>query len=184
MQPADTHVARVPRPRSSTDCTTAASSSGGSVFGMQTTAVQPPSAAARGPSRRLRLLAPGFAEVHLDVDETGRDHAALGVEHGAPAPAPARLPTSATDPSTHERRAPRSRLVDDASARSRQLRQSDLPIPGATTTRPCGRRPVRDLFGHERPGRVGDLRRDLDAAVHRAGVHHSVSGFSRAAAPR
>ncbi len=50
MQPDDTHVARGARgPAASTDATTAASSSGGSVFGITTTAVNPPSAAARAP---------------------------------------------------------------------------------------------------------------------------------------
>ena len=71
------------RPFSSTAATTLASSSGGVVFGIATTAVKPPSAAARAGLDRLGLLAARLAEVHLDVDQAGRDHAALGVEHRA-----------------------------------------------------------------------------------------------------
>ena len=47
---------------------------------MQHTAVNPPSAAARVPlAMFLFLLEPGFAQVHVDVDEAGNDDLAAQV---------------------------------------------------------------------------------------------------------
>ena len=189
MQPADVHLARDARaPRSSTDCTTAASSSGGSVFGMHDHRGAP---AERGGARagldRLGLLAARLAEVHLDVDEAGRDDAALGVEHeraGRRRRAPA--PTSAITPSTTRTSATRSPVcVDDAPAPDRAhatLRQRALPIRAATTARPCApRRRSRPARSRATRG-VGDLGRDLDAAVHRArGASRACRACSRAA---
>ena len=71
--------------------TTAASSSGGSVFGMATTAVYPPRAAARAPVSTVSASSrAGLAQVGVEVDQPGRDDAAGRVEHHAPAVEPRR----------------------------------------------------------------------------------------------
>ena len=81
MQPADTTVHAACAPAASTAATTAGSSSGGVVFGIATTAVNPPRAAAAGAGLdRLGLLHARLAQVHVEVDEAGRDETARRVE--------------------------------------------------------------------------------------------------------
>ncbi len=96
---------------------------------------------------RLRVFAAGLPEVHLDVDEPGRDHASLGVEDGrARSTARARHRPPRSHRRRRERRAdrdPRSRRrpvhPGRATHRSttRSLRQLALRSRGATTARPC-----------------------------------------------
>ena len=104
------------------------------------------------------LLAARLAEVHLDVDEPGRDHAALGVEHGG-AGARCEAGCDLGDPSVDDADVGETfaRRVDDASAAHEQLghgrsgkgrvRQSGLRSRAATTGRPSAprrrSRPVR-----------------------------------------
>ncbi len=130
-------------------------------------------AAERGGTRagldRLRVFAARFPEVHLDVDESGRHDAALGVEHGrARRRRQAPAPTSAITPSTTRTSCSTvvAVRVEDAAALDEQLHRSDNRASGAEQRPEHGhahRYAVGNLFGHERAGRVGDLARDLDA---------------------
>jgi len=72
--------------RSSTACTTAASSRGGSVFGMHTTAVRTERRRSRAGLDRLGIFATGLAEMDVDVDQAGARRT-FRVEHHAPADA-------------------------------------------------------------------------------------------------
>ena len=65
-----------------TNSTTLTESWAGSVFGIATTAVYPPSAAARAPGLdRLGLLVPRLAQVGVEIDEAGAHDATRGIEH-------------------------------------------------------------------------------------------------------
>ena len=145
------------RPRSSTDCTTAASSSGGSVFGMHTTAVHPPSAAARAPVSIVSASSrPGSRKCTWMSTRPGATTQPFGVEHRA------RRPTA------------RARARPRRSRRRRRARRPTRSPVSSTTRPPCEQRasdngtsrsdqrpqhghahrdPVGDLLGHERAGR-------------------------------
>ena len=188
MQPAGRTSHRpTARARSSTDCTTAASSIGGSVFGMQTTAVQPPSAAARAGLDRLAVLAAGFPEVHLDVDEPGRDDAALGVEHGR-AGTRGEQRTDLGDDAVDDTDVGRSPLASSPTIRPPGMKTSSVRLRQSASRaeqRPqhghAHRDAVRDLFGDERARRVGDLPAISIPRFIGPGCITSVSGLHRAA---
>ena len=94
---------------------------------------------ARAGLDRLRLLHPGLAEVHVQVDEPGRDHAAGGVELTVAAEPGADL----DDPAVGDEHVgvALAGLVDDAAAADHErVRQPALPTRAARTARPCAPR--------------------------------------------
>ena len=115
MQPDENTVHDARSPAASTDATIAGSSSAGSVFGIATTAVKPPSAAgACSGLDRLGFLHARLAQVHVEVDEPGRDDAARRVEDLVTRePAPDLDDVPAAHQHVGDAFAP---LVDDASA--------------------------------------------------------------------
>ena len=85
MAPATATWHMAPAPSARTSRATAALSIGGSVLGMATTAVNPPSAAARAAALDgLGFLAAGLAQMGVQVDESRGHQAPAGVEHGGP----------------------------------------------------------------------------------------------------
>ena len=90
------------------------------MFGIAHTAVKPPAAAARVPGRdRLLVLAPGLAQVRVQVDEAGADDEALGVDRPGAARGAGPAPTSLDDAVLEqhvELRVDPLRRVDDAPA--------------------------------------------------------------------
>ena len=95
----------------------------------------------------LGFLAPGLAQVRVQVDQPGRDDAAAGVEHRAPS-APRSGPTAAMRPSSPMRRRRRARRVAsiDAAALGSTVtpaldrRRSDSRCRAGGRARPCARR--------------------------------------------
>ena len=172
------------RPSSWTSRTTPALSMAGSVLGIATTAVKPPSAAARAPVSTVsassrpgwrrwvwRSTRPGATtqppasstvaavEVRADGHDRGRPDRPRrpaarpgGVHHGA-APEDERQPFGSSLRSAVG--------TAELHARAQQPVQDGHPHGHA----------VGDLGGDDRVGQVGDLGGDLDAAVHRTGVH-------------
>ena len=179
MQPATCTSQDACRPRSSTDSTTAASSSGGSVLGMQITAVHPPSAAARAPVSRFSASSrPGSRKCTWMSTRPGATMHPSASSTSAPAPGASPAPTSATVPSTTRTSATRSPL--SSSTRPPWMTSSDNGTSRSEQRPEHGhahRHTVGDLLGHERPGGVGDVGRDLDAPVHRSGMHHERVGL-------
>ena len=195
MAPATCDVAqRARRPSSGTSRTTPALSMAGSVLGMATTAVKPPSAAARDAGLdRLGLLPAGLAQVGVEVDQPGRDDAAAGVEHveRRRARRAARPTATMRPPSTRPRR-PGARPVASTTvpprmttSRRRDLSRAASPscTPAPSSRNRTAMRtatPLATWLGDHGAGQVGHLGGDLDAPVHRAGVHDE--GVVRAAA--
>ena len=187
MQPADVHRARRRAgPRSSTDCTTAASSSGGSVLGMQTTAVQPPSAAARAPVSIVSASSrPGSRKCTWMSTRPGATTQPSASSTSAPADGArpgADLGDHAVDDAHVGRPARPFSSTTRPPGAGTTLRQRDLPIRPATTARPCAprrrSRPVRSRANgsSRRPRRRSRLPRFIGP-----GCITSVSGLSRAA---
>ena len=178
------------RPRhASVAATIAALSIGGVVLGIAQTVVNPPCAAAASPRRdRLGGLVAGLAKVRVEVDEARRHDDAPVVD------APSRRPARSTDsrmpsrttrsagPATARRPGRRARrgqlevgpLADLAAHEARHAVRAH-PAADAGAARATHRHPdrhaVRDLLGDQRPRAGRDVGRDLDALVHRAGVH-------------
>ena len=112
------------------------------VFGIATTAVKPPSAAAAAAGLdRLGVLVARLAQVHVQVDQAGGDDAAAGVEDPSGPVEPGRRPRRPPVADQHVGD-PLATAVDDAPALDEEpFRQSGLPIRGATTAPPCAPRP-------------------------------------------
>ena len=131
---------------------------------------------------RLAVLATRFAEVHLDVDEPGRDDTTLGVEHRRAR----RRRQPGADLGDHPVDDPHvDQTVVAVASTTRRPWMSTSPSdngPSGSEQRPqhghADRDAVRDLFGDERARGVGDLARDLDPAVHRPGMHHERVGLA------
>ena len=146
----------------------------GSVLGMATTAVKPPSAAARAAALDgLRFFLTGLAEVGVQVDESGRDDAPVGSSmfgrgevgadrDDAPVVADdhvgvARSPVGIDHPAAFENGvAHRS----SPSATPEPSNQYKTAMRTAT--------PFRTWSMITEPRHLGDVGRDLDASVHRA----------------
>src|SRR5262245_25120046 len=180
------HAAR--RPRASTASTTAASSSGGSVFGMHTTAVQPPSAAARAPlSTSSASSRPGSRKCTWRSTSPGATTAPSASSTVAPRPASSDGPTSVMTPSTMRTSATRSPSWSST-------RPPRTNISGLDNRASCAEQgpehghaygdAVRDLFGDERARRARDLVGDLHPAVHRTRVHDEGVGLQARGARR
>ena len=158
-----------------------------SVLGMATTRGEPAERGGPGAGLdRLGLLLAGLAEVGVQVDEAGRDDAAAGVErHVGPQVAvalgghgphdrrrrPARRPggcrsasTTAPPRMTHRLHASRSSGWGwRPRSRPEPSRSNSTAMRTAT--------PLRTWSMITERGQVGDVGRDLDAPVHRTGVH-------------
>ena len=165
--------------------TASAESSGGSVLGMATTAVKPPSAAARVPDSTVSASSsPGLAQMGVEIDQTGRHHAPAGVEDPGPA-GNLEVLADRGDPVPLDRHVGPSLAVavDDRAA-------SDHDRPRGTAAQPRrrslerslaeqeeedghpDRHAVAHLVGDVGRGQLGHLRGDLDPADHRARVQH------------
>src|SRR5262249_40276673 len=90
---------------------------------------------------RFAVFAAGFAQVHLDIDQTWRNDTALGIEHRrarAGRQSGADFDDIAIDDADIGRA--RTSTVDDLSAPHQDLRQSSPPSPTTPTAPPCAPR--------------------------------------------
>ena len=200
MAPATSTSHRARRPRCWTSRTTLASSMAGSVLGMATTAVYPPRAAAREPVSTVSASSrPGWRRwVWRSTRPGATTHppASSSVSPDRSGPTATTHPSSIT---TSARRRPVAsitsppritRVTPHLRRRRRRSRRllPDPPAPPAPRParaacprparpeqleqhRHAHRHPVGHLLGDDRTGQGRHLGGDLDAAVHRAGVH-------------
>src|SRR5207249_3880255 len=141
---------------------------------MQHTTVKPPAAAARVPvatvslyswpgSRRWtwRSMKPGQTILPAASSTIAPGAVRLGPRRSMRSPASSTSWTASRELAGSTTRPLRTRrLMPRLSGRR----------PGGAA-RPCARPRLGDLIEDHRVGTVGDLRRELDAAIHRAGVH-------------
>ena len=139
----------------------------------------PPSAAARlAVSIVSASSRPGSRRWAWRSTNPGATTQPRGVEHGV-AVGRSPTPTATCDhPSRVDQHVgrPLARLVDDPPAADHQARQQLGLAPGAGEQveqhRHAHGHPVGDLLGDHGAGQLGRVDEDLDAAVHRPGVHH------------
>src|SRR5260221_3243923 len=180
----------VSRARRSTKSTMAGSSMAGLVLGCDTMVVTPPAAAAwladakvsrysapGSPTKARMSMRPGAATLPRQATTSGPS--------GTPAAPMPRLASRIT-PAAVKRAPSRSRSRDGSMIRAlvrrmgrrseRTSRIREIPRQRFEHRHPhCD--PHLDLLADQGPGAVGNARVDLDAAVHRAGVHHQRVGF-------
>ena len=127
---------------------------------------------------RLLVLAARRAQVHVRVDEGGREHA-RGRGGGLDARDHAVLDRD-RDALAARGGGPRARGCRSGRSCRRGVMRPPR-APGRATSRSCSTAirtasPERTCVEDQRVGRVGDAAVDLDAAVDRAGVHHLLAG--------
>src|SRR6266852_4818650 len=180
----------VSRARRSTKSTMAGSSIAGLVSGCDTMVVTPPAAAAwLADAKVSRYSAPGSptkARMSMRPGATTLPRqSTTSVPSGTPAAPMPRLASRMT-PSAIRRSPSRSRSRDGSMIRALVRRigrrsESTSRIRQIPRQRFEHRHPHRhphlDLLTYEGLGAVGNARVDLDATVHRAGVHHQRVGF-------
>src|SRR5712692_272675 len=178
-----------------TSMTTAALSATGSVFGIAHTAVYPPAAAARDPVSTVSLCSyPGSRRWACRSTRPGaitrpspsRTSALPGSSPGPTAwTCSSSIRTSVTascPPAGSTRRTPRNSVRSGTAglpSRVGAIGSRAVLVGGSGAVaaehqvqkRHPDCDPVRDLIGDDRPGKVGHVGGDLDATVHRAGVH-------------
>src|SRR6266436_7214000 len=180
----------VSRARRSTKSTTAGSSIAGLVSGCDTMVVTPPAAAAwLADAKVSRYSAPGSpTKARMSIKPgaaTLPRQSTTSVPSGTPAAPMPRLASRMT-PSAIKRSPSRSRSRDGSMIRAlvrrigrrseRTSRIAEIPRQ-RFEHRHAHRHPHLDLLANQGLGAVGNARVDLDAAVHRAGVHHQRVGF-------
>src|SRR5579875_943629 len=176
--PAGRTSAQAPLAASRTWRTTPAQSAGGCVLGMATTAVKPPSAAARAPvSMDSASSPPGSRRWQCKSTRPGATMQPVASSTVAPAGAdsPASSMAATTSPftSTSARLAPvASRTVPPATSTWRSRGGKEGPrAQEEVQDSHAHRNPARNLGRYERRGAVGDLGRDLYAPPDGPRVH-------------
>src|SRR6188508_162171 len=145
----------------------------GLVFGMHATAVNPPATADAVPLATVSLCScPGSRRCTCMSMRPGQSTRPLGTSTTvAPSTGRSRPTFAITAPSTRMSNAPSSPLAGSTT----RPPLSSFFMFGSPGEQVEHRHPDRHAVGHlvedHRAGAVGHLRRDLDAPVHRAGVH-------------